>query len=105
MLAVSNTSPISNLAFIGHLNLLKLQFGTLWIPDAVAGELAVHPDPVPVGSIQKAIREQWIKTAAPQHSLAGHIPTVKPEVERLRHKAHFFIAPSLEAAVLFSAGE
>src|SRR5580658_6306688 len=68
MLAVSNTSPISNLAFIGHLNLLKLQFGTIWIPDAVAVELAAHPDPVALAAIQQAIRDQWIKTAAPQHS-------------------------------------
>ena len=163
MLAVSNTSPISNLAFIGHLNLLKLQFGTLWIPDAVAAELAVHPNPVALAAIQKAIRNQWIKTAAPQHStllsvllaslhkgeaeaivlacdlksdivlideqegrqfarqaglpvtgvlgvllrakLAGHIPAVKPEIQALRHKARFFIARPLEAAVLSSTGE
>lgn len=163
MLAVSNTSPISNLAFIGHLDLLKLQFGTLWIPDAVAAELAVHPDPVALASIQKAIRDQWIKTAALQTStllslllsslhrgeaeaialasdlkadivlideregrqfatqaglcvtgvlgillrakMAGHIPAVKAEIQALRQKARFFIAPSLEAAVLSSAGE
>ena len=68
MLAISNTSPISNLASIGHLNLLKLQFGTLWTPDAVAGELAAHPDPVALGAIQTAIRDQGIKAAAPQPS-------------------------------------
>ena len=68
MLAVSNTSPISNPASIGRLNLLKLQFGTLWIPDAVAGELAAHPDAVALAAIQKAIRDQWIKTAAPHPS-------------------------------------
>jgi uncharacterized protein len=37
--------------------------------------------------------------------LAGHISAVKPEIQALRHKAHFFIARSLEAAVLSSAGE
>jgi predicted nucleic acid-binding protein len=68
MLAVSNTSPISNLAFIGHVNLLKLQFGTVWIPEGVAGELAVHPDPAALSAIQRAIRDQWIKIAAAQHS-------------------------------------
>jgi len=32
---VSNTSPISNLACIGRLNLLHEQFSELWIPPAV----------------------------------------------------------------------
>jgi len=66
MLAVSNTSPISNLASIGHLDLLKLQFTALWIPDAVAEELAAHPEPVTLAAIQTAIREGWIRTASPQ---------------------------------------
>ena len=43
MLAVSNTSPISNLAHIGRLGLLKLQFPQLWIPNAVKQELERHP--------------------------------------------------------------
>jgi len=55
MLAVSNTSPISNLASIGRLELLKSQFSELWIPDAVAEELAAHPDPVARAMIQNAI--------------------------------------------------
>jgi hypothetical protein len=65
MLAVSNTSPISNLAIIGHLDLLKLQFGELWIPEAVARELSVHPDPVAIAAIQRAISDSWIKVASP----------------------------------------
>jgi hypothetical protein len=68
MLAVSNTSPISNLAIIGRLDLLKGPFPLLWIPGAVADELAVHPDPVACAAIQAAISEQWIKTAVPQTS-------------------------------------
>jgi hypothetical protein len=46
MLAVSNTSPVSNLASIGRLELLKSQFSTVRIPDEVARELAAHPDPI-----------------------------------------------------------
>jgi predicted nucleic acid-binding protein len=44
MLAVSNTSPISNLACIGRLDLVRAQFGEIWIPRAVEAELADVPD-------------------------------------------------------------
>ena len=68
MLAVSNTSPVSNLASIGRLELLKSQFSTVWIPDGVASELAAHPDPIVQNLIQNAIREQWIQVGTPQDS-------------------------------------
>jgi predicted nucleic acid-binding protein/predicted HTH domain antitoxin len=68
MLAVSNTSPISNLASIGRLELLKSQFSALWIPDAVVGELAAHPDPIARAMIQTAVRDQLIRTATPRDS-------------------------------------
>jgi predicted nucleic acid-binding protein len=68
MLAVSNTSPVSNLASIGRLELLKSQFSTVRIPDEVARELAAHPDPIAQNIIQNAIREQWIQVGTPQDS-------------------------------------
>jgi hypothetical protein len=68
MLAVSNTSPISNLASIGRLELLKSQFPELWIPDAVAEELAAHPDSVAQAMILNAIRTQWIQIRTPRDS-------------------------------------
>ncbi len=68
MPAVSNTSPISNLAIIGRLDLLKSQFPELWIPPAVATELKAHPDPVALAAIDTAIRDQWIRIAAPQYT-------------------------------------
>ena len=163
MLAVSNTSPISNLASIGRLELLKSQFSELWIPDAVAEELAAHPDPVARAMIQNAIRESWIRIGAPKDSgllrllllqlhrgeaeaialatdlsadfvlmdeqegrqlasktglavtgvlgvllrakRAGEIAAVKPEVDLLRTKAHFFVSPALEKKILAAAGE
>jgi hypothetical protein len=68
MLAVSNTSPISNLASIGRLELLKSQFSELWMPDAVAEELAAHPDPIAQSAIQTAIQAQWIQIRTPRDS-------------------------------------
>jgi predicted nucleic acid-binding protein len=35
MVVVSNTSPISNLAIVGRLALLRDQFGTVLVPSAV----------------------------------------------------------------------
>src|SRR5688500_15364854 len=66
MLAVSNTSPLSNLAFIQRLDLMKSQVSQLWIPTAVAEELRAHPDPLARAAIETAIRDQWIRVSAPQ---------------------------------------
>lgn len=44
MPAVSNTSPIFNLACIGRLELLRRQFGEVWIPLGVETELTEIPD-------------------------------------------------------------
>lgn len=40
MLVCSNTSPLSNLAIVGHLSLLWLYYGSLTIPEAVWAELS-----------------------------------------------------------------
>lgn len=40
MIVVSNTSPITNLAAIGHLDLLSQLFGRLLVPQAVVEELS-----------------------------------------------------------------
>jgi len=66
MPAVSNTSPISNLAAIGRLDLLKLQFSEIWIPNAVGAELAANPHPEARAAIDAAIHEGWIRTEVPK---------------------------------------
>ena len=163
MLAVSNTSPISNLATIGRLELLKSQFSTVWMPDAVAKELMAHPDRAAKDLIRRASQEHWIRVGTPEDSRllrvlllqlhqgeaeaialatdlkadmvlideqegrqlasrtglavtgvigillrakrAGEIGAVKPEIELLRSKAHFFVSAPLEAKILAEAGE
>src|SRR5580700_10659482 len=69
MPVVSNTSPIPNLAIIGHLDLLKLQFSELWIPNAVEAELAANPHPAALAAIDEAIQEGWMRIADPKNHL------------------------------------
>lgn len=64
MLVVSNTSPISGLATIGRLSLLKAQFGEIRIPDGVAAELGQMPDRRALEAIQHGLGEGWIKVQA-----------------------------------------
>ncbi len=47
MIFVSNTSPVTNLAAIGQLDLLKHLFGRVLIPEAVARELSAAPADTP----------------------------------------------------------
>ena len=68
MLAVSNTSPISNLASTDRLVRLKSQFSTVSIPNAVANELATHPGPAAREAIQNAIPEGWLRIETAQDS-------------------------------------
>jgi len=79
MLVVSNTSPLSNLAIIGRLELVREQLGMVVIPPAVQVELSLNPN--------------------------NRIPSLKAESERLRNEARFFISPALEKGLLTSAGE
>ena len=39
-LVVSDTSPVRALGHVGHLDLLKVLYGEVWVPPAVARELA-----------------------------------------------------------------
>ncbi len=163
MPAVSNTSPISNLAWIGHLNLLRDQFREVRIPKAVETELQNIPEPAVRMVIDEALRAGWLKVRSasdaalvsllnvelhpgeaeaialaveikPEWLLIderegrnkarqlglpltgvlgmllrakkqGHITALKPAIDSLRNRARFFIAPSLEAAILAEAGE
>ena len=78
MLVVSNTSPLSNLATIGRLDLLHEQLGL-----AHTGVLGV---------LRQARR-------------TNRIASLKAEILRLRTEACFFVSPALEKRPLISAGE
>jgi predicted nucleic acid-binding protein len=64
MRTVSNTSPISNLAWIGRLDFLLGQFQEIWIPIAVETALQNVPDPAVRKAIDEAKRRGWLKSHA-----------------------------------------
>jgi uncharacterized protein len=163
MVAVSDTSPISNLSIIGRLDLLRSQFSQVLIPEAVRTELERMPNPEAKALIENALQDGWLSCrAVGNRQLAaalgndldrgeaeaialaaeiqagillidekegrgfarqaglvvrgvlgvlirakamGEIASVKAEIDSLRNRAGFFIASSLETAVLRSVGE
>lgn len=61
MPAISNTSPLSNLAIIGRLDLLRDRYGTVLIPPAVHRELAALSHATAKARIEAALHEGWLK--------------------------------------------
>ena len=57
---MSDTSPISNLALIDRLDLLRIQFERVWIPDAVKSELERVPSRDARTSIKPAAQDGWL---------------------------------------------
>ena len=64
MVAVSDTSAVSNLAFTGRLDLLHSQFEIVWIPEAVRAELDQIPDREAKDRIAEAFQDGWLRSSA-----------------------------------------
>jgi hypothetical protein len=74
MLAVSNTSPISNLAIIGRLEFLQRRYDVVHIPPAVADELAALTHPSGSKRIQAALSERWLAVEPLPASVSEKLP-------------------------------
>jgi uncharacterized protein len=61
MPVVSNTSPILGLAAIGHLDLLRKQFGQVLIPEAVVSELQVGTKKRGTEVIRLVMKQGWLQ--------------------------------------------
>ena len=61
MPVVSNTSPISNLAVIEKLDLLRGQFQKILIPEAVDRELKALSNPRARAAVEAALKEGWLE--------------------------------------------
>lgn len=72
MRVVSNTSPVSNLAIIGRLGILRRQFGTIDIPDAVWTELMRLEHTAGRSAIMDARAGGWLRVVGlSERSLAN----------------------------------
>jgi predicted nucleic acid-binding protein len=96
MLAVCNTSPISNLASIGRLDLLPAQFAQVWIPRAVANELSAHPDSAAKVLIQSALNAGWLQIQSVEESAS---------LKMLRAQLHIGEAEAIALALSNKAGK
>lgn len=63
MRAVSDTSPVFNLAAIGQIQLLHAQFAEVLIPGAVHDELTAARHPA-IQEVRRALDEGWLKPLA-----------------------------------------
>ncbi len=61
MQVISNTSPLSALSIIGRLGLLRMQFGTIRIPNAVWTELSRLEHDFGKQVLEQAHSEGWIE--------------------------------------------
>ena len=61
MQVVSNTSPLSALSIIGRLGLLRSQFGTIRVPEAVWTELSRLDHDSSKQALEQAHAEGWIQ--------------------------------------------
>lgn len=73
MVVVSNTSPLSNLAIVGRLALLRDQFGTVLVPSAVRQELLKLRHGAAAGVLDAAFSDGWLQVTALLQPVPGHL--------------------------------
>lgn len=83
MRVVSNTSPLSNLAIIGRLDLLKQRYGVVRIPPAVAAELSRLSHVAGKARITAALTEGWLIVENPP----ANLPTLTVPLDPGEHEA------------------
>ena len=74
MRVVSNTSPISNLAIVGRLDLLQRRYGVVRIPPAVVQELAALSHLAGSQRIKAALSDGWLIVEQPNPASALPMP-------------------------------
>lgn len=70
MRIVSNTSPLSNLAVIGRLDLLKERYGRVFIPAGVWNELRALRHAHALAGLEQAAADGWLAVEASVQALS-----------------------------------
>lgn len=81
MTTVSNTSPISNLAIIGRLDLMRAVYGGVLIPAAVHKELEALGHAQAQTAIREAEREGWLAAARVSEHGQGLVLALREELD------------------------
>lgn len=107
-----NTSPISNLAVIGRLQILQRQFGIIHVPTAVLSELRRLEHPFGKQATHQAHSAGWLRVCQlTDRSLskvlnasldAGESEAIALAIES---EAGFFVSASVRQTFLAAAGE
>jgi hypothetical protein len=89
VIVISDTSPITNLAAVGHLSLLKQLYGDIIIPERVYQELTGAGDSIPSGSIFQMYGITLLRKNVP---LLPQLPQL-PQLPPLPSPQHLFSNP------------
>ena len=73
MVVVSNTSPLSNLAIVGRLALLREQFGFVLVPPVVRQELIQLRHTEAAHLLEGAFRDGWVQVTPLLRPVPGHL--------------------------------
>jgi predicted nucleic acid-binding protein len=73
MVVVSNTSPLSNLAIIGRLGLLRDQFGSVLVPTAVRQELSQLRHSAAANLLDAAFADGWLSVTSLRQAVPGEV--------------------------------
>ena len=73
MVVVSNTSPLSNLAIVGRLALLREQFGSVLVPSAVRRELIQLRHTAAAQLLDEAFSDGWLQVTPLLRPVPGHL--------------------------------
>lgn len=83
MRVVSNTSPLSNLAVIGRLDLLKERYGRVSIPAGVWNELRALRHAEALARLDQAAADGWLAVESPAPALFFAPPLDAGETEAI----------------------
>ncbi len=108
MRAVSNTSPrpASRLADVLSLHLHRGEAETIALAADVDAEIVIVDEQEGRKvAVAMGLQVTGVLGILLRAKRLGEIRALKPEIESLRNRARFFIAPSLEAKLVAAAGE
>lgn len=80
MPTVSNTSPLLNLAVIGELPLIRMQFSTVLVPPVVVEEFRLDTERPGTGVLSRALDDGWIDVTEPDD--APLVRTLRQDIDR-----------------------